>query len=143
MGLAQVWMLWKLYQCYKIDSFYWLYCCDWFSSWMAVFMGKWTWSVMMPKFRHKHVNVTYVYMLCTWKYVMQAWMFENKIWSMCIRLSSIYIHKYMSIWTIKENKGQNDISSLGGSYFAPSLWRQLNYEIPLPRRHVPNEIPPN
>ena len=51
-------------------------------------------------------------------------MFTSKIWSMCI--SNIFIHEYMSIWTMKEYKRQDEIPSPRASYLGPSFWRWLN-----------------
>ena len=63
------------------------------------------------------------YLYIMYMNIMQAWIFEIKIWSMCISLWSIFIYEYMSIWIMKEYEQIRWDPLTWRQLLDPSLWR--------------------
>ena len=98
---------------------------------------------MLLNFWQNYKNAMNIYMLCIciWKSCMQEYMkvsYETYAW-VHLACSCMIMYKNKRIWTDKMW-----ISSVGGNYLDPSLWRQLKLWDPSTLEAIgQNEIPPS
>ena len=78
---------------------------------LALFTGKRTQSVMLPKFQQEYGNDKHVYM-----FFMDAYHASINVWNQDTKnVHEPLIHENMSIWTMKAYERQDEIPSLRGS----------------------------